>query len=147
MYSPTFPYKGPQAIITSDRIVLHAKNDAIFLFGSQTVSLSSKGTVNIDSINKVTINSPVIELGNKASLSTNGEKAILGDTLVTQLIHFLNNLKIFTQALDKIDPDNPKSISIIKTAGDALTKAIPNTINGLENTVRSQTVFIQKNNI
>ncbi len=55
MYKPVFPYKGNQLILTSDRVTLHAKNDAIFLFGKQAVGLSSTNTINLDAVNKVIV--------------------------------------------------------------------------------------------
>ena len=66
MYRPVFPYKGNQLILTSDRVTLHAKNDAIFLFGKQAVGLSSPNTINLDAGTKIILAGPVVELGNKA---------------------------------------------------------------------------------
>lgn len=79
MYIPQFPYKGNQLILTSDRVMLHSKNDAVFIFGKQAVSLSSPQTINLDASQKVLIDSPKIELGRKAEVD--GEPIILGNKL------------------------------------------------------------------
>ena len=65
-YKPQFPYKGDQIILSSDRVLLHSKNDSVFLFGKQAVSLSSTKTINLDAIDKVLISTNKIELGNEA---------------------------------------------------------------------------------
>jgi len=89
-YKPVFPYKGNQIILTSERVTLHAKNDAIFLFGKKAVGLSSTNTINLDASNKVIIAAPVIELGNKAE--SLGEPVVLGNTLNQKLISLLDAL-------------------------------------------------------
>jgi len=83
MYRPVFPYKGNQLILTSERVTIHSKTDAIFLFGKQAVSLSSTNTINLDASNKIILAGPVIELGNKAK--DLGEPIVLGDTLTTRM--------------------------------------------------------------
>ncbi len=35
MYVPEFPYKGKQIIISSGRVIVHAKEDSVFLFGKK----------------------------------------------------------------------------------------------------------------
>jgi hypothetical protein len=89
-YKPVFPYKGNQLILTSERVTLHAKNDAIFLFGKKAVGLSSTNTINLDASNKVIVAAPVIELGNKAE--SLGEPIVLGNTLNQKLLTLLDTL-------------------------------------------------------
>ena len=48
MFKPEFPYKGNQVIISSGRVLLHAKEDFIFLFGKKGVGISTPNTFNID---------------------------------------------------------------------------------------------------
>ena len=48
-YQPQFPYEGRQIIIDSGRVTLNSKDDTTFLLGREAVSISSGGTVNIDS--------------------------------------------------------------------------------------------------
>lgn len=99
MITPEFPYKGNQVIISSDRVTLHSKTDGIFLFGKATVGLSSAGTINMDSNEKVIINSPKIELGNKAE--TDGEPLVLGNQLVFLLSQLLIELQSMANMLGK----------------------------------------------
>lgn len=82
MISPKFPFKDNQIILSSDRIMLHSKSDAIFLFGKGAVSLSSPNTVNLDANEKVVVFSPRIELGNSPAFL---EPTIKGRTFLIQL--------------------------------------------------------------
>jgi hypothetical protein len=104
MYSPQFPYKGNQLILTSDRVMLHSKNDAIFIFGKQAVSLSSPQTINLDASQKVLIDSPKIELGRKAE--TDGEPIILGRTFNRQLTQLLDELAAAGTLLAQVSTTN-----------------------------------------
>ena len=45
-YKPAFPYRGKQIIIDSDRVLLNAKNDSIFILGDKAVGISTNGTFN-----------------------------------------------------------------------------------------------------
>ena len=104
MYKPVFPYKGNQLILTSDRVTLHAKNDAIFLFGKQAVGLSSTNTINLDASNKVIVAAPVIELGNKAQ--SLGQPVVLGDNLNQQLRSVLGALSAIGTLLAQSSESN-----------------------------------------
>lgn len=90
MYSPQFPYKGNQIILSSDRVMLHSKTDAIFLFGKQAVSLSSTKTINLDAIERIKLYSPIIELGPNAK--DQGQPVLLGRTFNRQLLTLLEEL-------------------------------------------------------
>ena len=88
-YQPDFPYRGKQIIIDSDRVTLNSKSDATFLIGKKAVSISSGGTINLDSDGKCIINSSAIDLGLEAV-----HPVIHGDT-------FVNVFTAFLQALDQ----------------------------------------------
>ena len=119
MYRPVFPYKGNQLILTSDRVTLHAKNDAIFLFGKQAVGLSSTNTINLDASNKVIVAAPVIELGNKAE--TLGEPVVLGDTLNRKLLDLLDALSFVATRMAQASTSNPgKTAELLQQAGSYL---------------------------
>lgn len=60
-----FDYTENQILLNSDRIVINAKNDGVFLNAKTTVHLSSDDTVNIDAKNKTVIDSKNIYVGNK----------------------------------------------------------------------------------
>lgn len=67
-------YKGNQVIINSGRLYFNAKQESVFISAADSISLASKGTINIDFKNSVTIGS-----------KTKAEKTVLGETLVAVL--------------------------------------------------------------
>lgn len=121
MYSPQFPYKGNQIILSSDRVTLHSKSDAIFLFGKQAVSLSSVNTINLDANQGIKLYSPIVELGNNAK--SLGQPVVLGRTLNTQLIQLLSNIAqagvLLAQASES---DLGASMQLIADAGKLLNQ-------------------------
>ena len=120
-YKPQFPYKGDQIILSSDRVLLHSKNDSVFLFGKQAVSLSSTKTINLDAIDKVLISTNKIELGNEAEAL--GEPLVLGRTFNTQLIILLSVLKSVGDQLSNVsESDLGASMGIIAGAGQAISQ-------------------------
>lgn len=120
-YKPDFPYKGEQIILSSDRVLLHSKNDSIFLFGKKSVSLSSTKTINLDAVDKVLISTDKIELGNEAE--TLGEPLVLGRTLNTQLTVLLGVLKTAGDQLSNVsESDLGASMGIIAGAGQAISQ-------------------------
>ena len=87
-YTPVFPYTGKQIIIDSDRVTLNSKEDMTFLIAKKAVSISSGGTVNIDSEGMTIINSPKIKLGLNAE-----HPLVYGDALVELLTTFFGFLQ------------------------------------------------------
>lgn len=123
MYTPVFPYKGNQLILTSDRVTIHAKSDAIFLFGKQAVGLSSTNTINLDASNKIILAGPVIELGNKAQ--TLGEPVVLGNTLNQTLLTLLDALEALASQLAQASTSKPGATAqYISQAGSYLSNSI-----------------------
>jgi hypothetical protein len=121
MYNPHFPYKGDQIILSSDRVMLYSKNDAIFLFGKKAVSLSSPRTINLDANDGVLIYTNKIELGINAEAL--GEPLVLGRTLNTQLIVFLSALKSVGNQLANASESNlGASLQLIAGAGQILAQ-------------------------
>lgn len=104
MISPQFPFSKNQIILSSDRIVLHSKSDAIFLFGKGAVSLSSPNTVNIDAEEKVAVFSPRIELGSAPAFM---EPTMKGRTFSVQMALFLDALIKAFEPLTKISGGDP----------------------------------------
>lgn len=102
MYKPEFPFKGKQIILSSDRIMLHSKADSVFLFGTQAVSLSSKKTINLDAIDKVSVYSPKIELGANAD-----QPIILSKPFIDDLIVLLTGLEQVGTYLAQVSEGNP----------------------------------------
>ena len=119
MYRPVFPYKGNQLILTSDRVTLHSKNDAIFLFGKQAVALSSPNTINLDSGKKIILAGPVVELGNKAQEL--GEPVVLGNTLNQKMLDLLDALSFISVRMAQASTSNPgKTAELLQQAGSYL---------------------------
>lgn len=123
MLEPSFPFLGKQIILTTDRVTLHSKTDGIFLFGKGVVALSSPATINLDSNEKVLIDSPKIELGAQAEAF--GEPVVLGRQLNQQLIALCQQLEIAGNRLKKVS-DDPKTIGAsmqnIRNAGRVISK-------------------------
>ena len=118
-YIPEFPYKGDQAIISSGRILFHAKDDSIFLFGKKAVGISSIGVINMDSYESVSINSPKIELGLKAK--EEGENTMLGKTTNQMLVELLDELERIGSALSQLSETGlPAASIVISSAGESL---------------------------
>jgi hypothetical protein len=119
IFEPKFPYKGNQLILSSDRVILHSKSDAIFLFGKQAVSLSSTKTINLDAFDKVLIDCKIIELGSKAQ--TLGEPLILGKTFAIQMAVFLDRIAAAGTLLANVSETNlGASMQYIAMAGQKI---------------------------
>jgi len=121
MFKPVFPYKGNQLILTSDRVTLHSKNDAIFLFGKQAVGLSSPETINLDAGKKIILAGPVIELGNQAQ--DLGQPTVLGNTLNQKLLSIIEALNSVAILLAQVSTsEQGKSMESIRQAGQLLNE-------------------------
>lgn len=122
MYKPQFPYQGNQLILTSDRVTIHSKNDAIFILGKEAVSLSSPKTINLDATQKVLIYSPKIELGNRAELE--GEPVVLGERLNEQLAILTNAILTAGTLLNQASTTNlGATMELVRDAGKILYSA------------------------
>ena len=98
MIKPDFSnYSGSQAIISSDRVVNYAKEDGIYLFGKDTVGLSTQGTVNVDANEAILLDSQRVELGHRASEL--GNQVVLGNKMVGILNDVLTSLSYLTSVL------------------------------------------------
>lgn len=145
MLKPQFPYLDNQLILSSNRIMLHSKSDAIFLFGKGAVSLSSPGTINLDSNEKVLIDSPKIELGKKAE--EDGDPVVKGlelTVILNQLLFQLQNASmLMAQASES---DTGASMQAIASAGQIINAESARLINVLgltpdTNPILSKTTF------
>lgn len=118
-YKPQFPYLDNQIILSSNRVLLYSKTDAIFLFGKLAVSLSSPNTINLDATKKVLIDAPKIELGKKAE--EDGEPVVKGlelTVILNQLLLQLQNASmLMAQASES---DLGASMQAIASAGQII---------------------------
>ena len=142
MITPEFPYKGNQIILTSDRVTLHSKKDGVFLFGKATIGLSSIGTINLDSKEKVLIDSPKIELGNRAEQF--GEPVPLGNSLQSVLSDMNQAITLLANAMSKAngtdDVSTALSLATIQVAGSTSINTLKNVQARLQN-ILSQTTY------
>lgn len=108
-YTPKFgvDYVGNQVIVASDRVTLHSKIDSIFLFGKTSVSLSSIGTVNIDSPSAILLETPKVLLGSHSAT----ESVILGNRYIQALTEFLNALIVISTQLKTVAAGNKEANS------------------------------------
>lgn len=126
-YKPEFPYRGNQIIIDSDRVLLNSKEDSTFIVGNKAVSISSAGTINLDSNERCIINSPEIRLGLDAS-----HPLVYGD----ELANILNEFCVIMTETVVTDMKNAKDstgtkVTGVATAGVGMEKAIKGLNDGL----------------
>jgi hypothetical protein len=122
MLKPEFPYKEDQIILSSNRVVLHSKKDAIFVFGKEAIGLSSTKTINLDANEKVLIACNKIELGYRAE--EEGEPVVLGNKLNRELILLMESLINAGGELSKASSTNLGStMTAIHTAGVQIASA------------------------
>jgi hypothetical protein len=136
MYVPEFPYKGKQIIVSSGRVIVHAKNDSVFLLGKKNVGISSGGEVHIDANAEVYIDAPKISLGNKITPDTmvGLEPVLLGYQTNQILIRLSETLIELGDALGKVSESNlPASMQLLASTGPLVSKnakAINNQVTG-----------------
>jgi len=122
MYIPDFQsFNQNQILLSSDRVTLYSKKDSIFLFGNQAVSLSSTKTINLDSVEKIIMYSPKIELGENAK-----SPVVLGDKLNDTLIFLVKELMDAGNKLHNVSGgsnDIKSSMEKIKGAGQIIHDA------------------------
>lgn len=132
-----FPYSGSQAIVSSERIHLHARKDSVLMFARKSIGLSSVATINLDCYEKVVVNSPKIYLGLYAR-----ESLILGDTFTRVLTNFLNSLSIAGTMLQsagesKIEESMSKMAIAgvkIKESSNILKESLPGVLSSISYT-------------
>ncbi len=88
---PAAEFGGPQVIITSDRILLNAKQDSIVMSAFKPIGLSTLECVGIDAGTHFTVNAPEIYLGLGAT-----EPLILGHMLGDWLDSLCNTIQNLT---------------------------------------------------
>jgi hypothetical protein len=128
-------YSFPQIVLNSNRIILNAKKDNIFISGEKSVGISSNGTINIESKNGIIMDG-IIKLGNTSA----SEPVLLGNKTATMLRQLITEVRNLADALETnqvfpagtIAPDG-SMISIAGTSVINLNKLLgklnPNTGN------------------
>ena len=136
MYVPEFPYKGKQIIVSSGRVIVHAKSDGVFLFGKKNVGISSGGEVHIDANGEIFLDAPKISLGGKISPDSmlGLEPVLLGYRTNQILIRLSEALTELGKSLGSMsESDVPGSMFKLATSGPLLLKdeqAVNNQLTG-----------------
>jgi hypothetical protein len=131
MINPKFPFDGKQIILTSERVMLHAKNDGIFLFGKNMVSLSSTQTINLDCNEKILLDCDKIELGHRAE--TLGQPILLGRVFIDNFLLLLNSLQEAASLMQSVAETDPAgSFMNIQSAGNTIYSSVSRLSNILE---------------
>jgi len=124
-----FPYKGNQAIVCSDRVMLYSKKENVLLYSKQEIGISAIKPVNIYSSENVIVNSPKISLGDEFVT----ESAMLGDAFTDQLIRMLQLIESAGNSLLGASTSNPGATAAnVKIAGNKITEATRNMISYLD---------------
>lgn len=130
--SPTTPasYNNPQIILNSDRVILNAKKDHIFISGEKSVGISSNNSINLES-KQIYLDGNDIRLGNK-----NASQSVLkGNDTVTYLKILIDELKNITEALKTIQnwPEGtPVPNSTILTVANSAQKVFENVYSNID---------------
>jgi hypothetical protein len=128
-YNPQFPFAGEQIILSADRVTLHSKNDAIFLFGKQAVGLSSVKTINLDANQEILLYCKKITLGPNAK-----QPLILGKFFNQRLKLFVEQLQSVSVLLAQCsESELGTSMQSIASAGKKLNTACEALLNVIKN--------------
>lgn len=130
-YQPQFPYEGRQIIIDSGRVTLNSKDDTTFLLGREAVSISSGGTVNIDSSGDFLLNSSKIYFGLKTE-DTDHEPLVLGNKLSQLLNSLAVTLGLAAEDLKVAVDSNGADLAQVQSAGDQLLVAADQLSNAIK---------------
>lgn len=94
-------YNKHQAILTSGRVILNAREDSVFITAKRDLAISVGGDVHVNvgpkgnTTARLIINSPLIQLG----IGKGVESVAKGDSLVKSLETFMDQLNNFLNAL------------------------------------------------
>ena len=127
MATLNFPYEGNQVIITSGRVMLHAKDDVILLFGKKGIGISTNATFNIDAKEKTTVNSNIIELGLRAT--TEGEQILKGRTTLQQLDRLLDDIVALSDALSANTVARLSAVATVAGSLSVTAKSVKSLLN------------------
>ena len=145
-------YRGAQAIVQSDRIVLNAREESILLSAKEHISLSSTNT-HIDGEERIVFNAPKIFLGTQAYKIRNAPRrdgpsedvqqpAVLGGVAEAILLDMLEALRELIEQLSTPEVPDIWIPGVVKTA-----ESVKELVEGIETRVltelKSKKVFIE----
>ena len=122
-----FPYKGNQALICSDRVMLYSKKENVLLYSRQNIGLAAIQNITLNS-NTSIVTSNKILLGDAFVT----EAAILGNTFTRQLTRMLTQLQSAGNRLQGASTTNPGAAAqSIRLAGQEIVDAVSDMTNYL----------------
>jgi hypothetical protein len=134
-------FEGNNILFSSDRILLRAKKDSLFLFGSKSISLNSDGTINIDSKSEFIVNSPKIYLG--INSVNEKEPILLGDKTYKLLEKIINTLDSLSSDISNvISTPTGTNIPQLSIAGSKMKGKI-STLRNMLSEIKSKKGFIE----
>ena len=121
-------FKGDQVIVDSGRIVLHSRNDSLFLNSKQSILLGGN-TVNIDSTSYLSTDAPQIYLGKSAK-----EPAVLGNQNEKLLKRLFNLLQTIASTFNSIkDPTSVvPALAVLAPIIDEEAKRMTSTLESIK---------------
>ena len=145
-------YRGAQAIIQSDRVVLNAREESIIVSGKENVAINSDN-VHLDGTDRIVLDAKKIFIGNEAFKLRNApfregpteglqQPAVLGGHAETILLEILEALSELITALGAVKEVDVWVPGVINAA-----KSVTELVEGIETRVRtdlnSKKVFIE----
>jgi hypothetical protein len=119
-------YTNSQIILNSDRVTLNSKRDEVLLFAKTNIELNTDNITNLNSGQRVHINSPVIWLGsNLITGQQPTEPLLLGLKTQDLLTGLINALSELGNSLVSVSTPPPGSALVgVNTAGETLVKKL-----------------------
>tara|TARA_R110000868_G_scaffold17175_2_gene75793 strand:+ start:2278 stop:3513 length:1236 start_codon:yes stop_codon:yes gene_type:complete len=136
-----FPYRGNQALICSDRVMMFSKKENVLIFSKKEIGISANSTISIYSSDQVVVNSNKILLGDELA----SEQAMLGTTFTIQLKRLLENLVSAASYLQDASTSNPGTTAVkARIAGKQIKQASQDMLTYLNEELHlSKTTYIK----
>ena len=142
-----YGYESPQTLLNSDRVMINAKRDNLFLSAFQHIHLGSGNSMTFSTSNNTlfnvtnsfVVNSPEIKLGSQIDDET--EPLVLGDTLVeklTEICDHLTQLCTDISSMTHPTPAGPSGPPVNAAAFSSLSSTIGQTKGALEEILSSR---------
>ncbi len=149
-------YRGAQAIINSDRVVLNAREESVILSGKQNVAINSEN-VHLDGTERIVLDAKKIFLGNEAFKFRNAplregnvegiqQPAVLGGYAETILLDILESLRQLIEGL-KAEKKPDLWIPGVVRSAKSVEKLVEDVEVMVRNNLNSKKVFIDTGKI
>ena len=132
-------FRGKQAVVNADRVVINSREDSTLLSGKKSVGLSAE-SVNLDGSVYVGIDAPKVYLGEEASRED--QPAVRGEALTAVLNDLVSTLTQ-ASALLKTAAPNPVAITLALQNVAGVFDSHANTLKALIPDTKSKKVFVE----